>query len=351
MDYGIERYRAAHPDRTDAQPLARVVAQHKGLYRVAAEAWEGLAEISGSLRRQTQTLSLYPAVGDYVTVTLPKGEGTAVIHEVLPRFSAFERKAVGLAGQSQVVAANVDVVFLCMSLNQNYNLNRLERYLTVGWNSGATPVCLLTKADLCPDTEAKRREAQGAAGCAEVLFTSAFDEETRRKLFDYITPGTTASFIGSSGAGKSTLINLLLGREVQLTAGVGWQDHGRHTTTARELLPLPNGGMVVDTPGMRELGVEAVDLSRSFADIDALAAQCRFSDCTHTAEPGCAVQRALADGTLAQRRYDHYLKLKKEAAYDGLNYRELETVKLNDMFKDVGGMKGMRKFNRQNGKR
>jgi ribosome biogenesis GTPase len=184
-----------------------------------------------------------------------------------------------------------------------------------------------------------------------VVATSSLDQISCDKLKPWLRPGMTTSFIGSSGVGKSTLINRLMGEELLTTSEIGQDDKGRHTTTRRELFVLPEGGIVIDTPGMRELGAESVDLSKSFSDIDRLVAQCRFSDCTHTKEPGCAVRQALEEGTLDERRFQSYQKLKREARYDGLNFKEIETQKLNTLFEEVGGMKKARKFIRENNKR
>jgi ribosome biogenesis GTPase len=323
------------------------------LYKIAAEAGECLAEVSGKFRYEAARLSEYPAVGDFVMADREEDSaGHAIIHKVLARSSVFERAAVGEAHQTQVVAANIDTVFVCMSLNNDYNLNRLERYLSVAWNSGAVPVVVLTKADLCEDLPARLSEISAVAPGTEVVATSSLDQTACDKLLPWLKPGSTASFIGSSGVGKSTLINRLMGEELLSTSEIREDDdRGRHTTTRRELLILPQGGIVIDTPGMRELGAEAVDLSRSFADIDALAQSCRFRDCTHSAEPGCAVRQALETGALDARRLQSYLKLKREASYDGLSFKEIETQKLNGMFAQAGGMKKARKYIRQNDKR
>ncbi len=332
--------------------LARVTSQHKSLYRVITDSGETLAEISGKFRHEATALSHYPAVGDFVMLGLPEDTaGHAVIHRVLRRKSAFTRKAVGLEEQTQIVAANIDIAFICMSLNNDYNMSRLERYLSVAWNSRALPVIILTKADLCPNLSDFLDAITAVAPGVDVVPTSADDQASYGGLLAYLKPGVTASFIGSSGVGKSTLINLLAGKEVLRTARAGQDDKGRHTTTHRELLLLPQGGIVIDTPGMRELGVASPDLSRSFADIESLMEQCRFNDCTHGAEPGCAVKQALETGALDERRWANYRKLQREARYQGLSSRQLETEKLNGMFGTVGGMKKARAFIRKNDKR
>ncbi len=351
QDYGDCTRFAAHAAQYPDEQLARVIAQHKGLYHIATETGEFPAQVSGRFRHETELIAAYPAVGDYVTASMGAQDTQAVIHRVLPRKSVFLRTSAGTNAQPQVVAANVDVVFLAMSLNQNFNLRRLERYLSIAWDSGATPVILLTKSDLCCDLPARIAEVNSVKAFADVLVTSAFDETTREKVLSYIKPGMTASLIGSSGIGKSTLINLLTGEATLATAEIGRLDKGRHTTTSREMLVLPNGGVVIDTPGMREIGVESADLSRTFHDIAELEQQCRFSDCTHVSEPGCAVRRAIEAGELDANRLANYVKIKREARYDGLSSRKLASEKANEMFKDVGGMKRVRKYVRETDKR
>ena len=332
--------------------LARVVAQYKDLYRLVTESGEGLGEISGKLRHEAEYLAQYPAVGDFVMVDREDMQsGNAVIHKVLRRKSVFGRSAVGFKDEMQVVAANVDVLFICMALNSDYNLSRLERYLSVAWDSGALPVVVLTKSDLCADLPGVLLEISSVAIGVSVVALSAFEENSYAKLFAYLQPGVTAAFIGSSGVGKSTLVNLLAGEEILNTSGIRKDGKGRHTTTHRELFVLPQGGIVIDTPGMREFGVESVDLSRSFSDVDDLVTRCRFNDCTHVSEPGCAVLAALADGSLDVRRFDSYRKLQKEAAYDCLSAKQIETEKLNSMFASVGGMKKARDFIKLKSKR
>ena len=350
-DYGENARFAAEAAQYPDWELARVIGQHKGLYRVATARGECPANVSGRLRYETERLLQYPAVGDYAMVSEAGADERAVIHRVLSRKSVFTRTAVGVTGEEQVVAANIDIVFLAMSLNQNFNLNRLERYLSIAYDSGAKPVVLLTKSDLCDDLPARLSEVEGVAAFTDVVVTFAFDGEACARLLSYVGPGVTASLIGSSGVGKSTLINRLMGEEALATADIGYLDKGRHTTTSRELLILPNGGIVIDTPGMRELGVERADLSRSFADIEALTRQCRFADCTHTSEPGCAVRRAVAEGALDERRLANYEKIRREARYDGLTARARDSAKADEMFKEVGGMKNVRKYIRQNDKR
>lgn len=325
--------------------LARVISQYKGMYKIAIEEKECFAEISGKFRYEVSQLSEYPAVGDFVMISTEKdSDGNALIHKVLTRKSSFERTAVGMKNQTQVIATNIDIVFICMSLNNNYNLSRLERYISIAWDSGATPVIILTKADLCDDIGEILAEINTVAIGIDIIITSAFDNETIDKVRGYLNKGITTTFIGSSGVGKSTLINKLFGNDDIATSSIGKSDKGRHTTTGREMLVLPDGGIVIDTPGMREIGVESADLNKSFSDIEELALQCKFSDCTHTNEPGCAVLKALETGELDERRLSNYIKIKKEAKYEGLSSRQIETEKLNSMFSEFGGMKKIKQF-------
>jgi ribosome biogenesis GTPase len=296
--------------------LCRVILQEKGLYRVISRMGTHLARISGKFQYEVKFVSDYPAVGDYIMADL-KDADTAVVHTVLPRKSVFLRKAAGSGNTEQVVAANVDTVFLCMALNHDFNLRRLERYLSVAWDSGATPVVLLTKADLCHDLQKKLALVEGAAVGVDIITVSAMEDNGCQAITPYLIRGNTLAFVGSSGVGKSTLINALLGEERQKTNGLRSDDKGRHTTTHRELIILPGGVMVIDTPGMRELGMwdAGGGLSSAFADIEALAEGCRFRDCTHQIEPGCAIRAALERGELSEARLLSYRKLRAENSY------------------------------------
>lgn len=332
--------------------VGRVISQYKDLYKVITENGELTAEICGKFRFTIKTLSDYPAVGDFVMLDRNSDSGgNAIVHQVLTRKSAFIRKAAGTSNNEQIVAANIDTVFICMSLNNDFNLRRLERYLGVAWDSRAIPVIVLTKADLCDNLSQKMAEITGTACGVDVLITSSISEDGYLAVHKYIAGGKTIAFIGSSGVGKSTLINRLIGKNALETQGIRNDDKGRHTTTRRELIVLPGGGIVIDTPGMRELGTQNADLSKTFADIDELSTKCKFHDCTHTTEPNCAVQKAINDGLLAVDRLLSYVKLQKETKYEGLNAKQIETEKFTAMFKEVGGMKNARKLSKEKNKK
>lgn len=316
---------------------ARVISQEKGLYRISDGTAVKQASVSGKYRYEALTVSDYPAVGDYVLAQWPEGDDPAVIRSLFPRKSCFIRRAAGSARQEQVVAANIDTVLICMSLNQNFNLRRLERYLSVTYDSGAAPVVVLTKADLCPDVDGMIAQVQGAAPGVEILAISSLSGDYEAVL-PYIAPGKTVAFLGSSGVGKSTLINKLTGSDSMATGAIGTDDKGRHTTTHRELLALPNGAFLIDTPGMRELGMwdsgEGIDAA--FRDLEELSRTCKFSNCTHTTEPGCAIQAALADGTLDAARWHSFRKLKAEnkSAADNSKYLEAKREKFKEIAKN-----------------
>ena len=315
--YGFsEEFSNEIPKDNPLEP-ARVLSQEKGFYRVVTDKGEKLAELSGKFRFQTALSSEYPAVGDFVLVNWNESGDSAIIESLLPRKSAFIRKAAGEPQQEQVVAANIDTVFLCMALNNDFNLRRLERYISIAWDSDAMPVVVLTKSDLCDDLENRLSGVSSIAFGIDILVTTSTEENGYRELLPFISEEKTIAFIGSSGVGKSTLINRLLGKEHLKTNGLRNDDKGRHTTTRRELFPLPSGGMVIDTPGMREFGMWDNDtgIEKTFADIEKLAAQCKFRNCTHTNEPGCAIQKALTTGELQTDRWQSYQKLKAENDY------------------------------------
>ena len=316
--YGLSEAVEKSAERFADLTVSRVLSQEKGIYRLVSSQGEKWGEISGRFHYDVQAKSEYPAVGDFVMVDWNKSGGNAVIRHVLPRKSCFIRKAAGVKNEEQVVAANIDTVFLCMSLNNDFNLRRLERYVSIAWNSGAVPVVVLTKADLCSNLEHKLFEVSSVAEGVDVLVTNTINQDGYEEIYPYLTEGKTIAFIGSSGVGKSTLINCLLGEKHLDTNGLRNDDKGRHTTTHRELILLPSGGMVIDTPGMRELGMwdAANGIDQTFADIEMLAQKCRFRDCTHSGnETGCAVQEAVECGELSIDRFRSWQKLMNENRY------------------------------------
>jgi len=293
---------------------ARVVARHKNIFQVLTEKGEFNADITGRLKHK----KAFPAVGDWVTTQVSENDGPAIIQEILPRKSKFSRKEAGDVTLEQVVAANIDVVFLMTSLNQDLNLRRLERYLTVIWNSGAQPVILLSKSDLESDIEKKQAEVEEIAPGVDILVLSALTGEGLDKIYGYLKPGRTIAVVGSSGVGKSTLINSLAGKEIMDVQEIREHDgRGRHTTTHSRLFFLPRGGMLIDTPGLRELqiweGEEGIGIT--FSDIEELAAKCRFNDCAHETEPGCGVKKGIEEGVISEERLKSYRKLKRELAF------------------------------------
>jgi len=306
------------PFKNEGYGVGRVALEHKGGYRLYTESGEIPAEITGRVRFEATGRAGFPAVGDWVAITIQPTEAKASIHAILPRKSKFSRKIAGNVTDEQLVATNIDTVFLIQSLDKNYNLRRLERYLVLALESGAAPVIILSKADLCESVEERRLEVESIAPGVPVHAISTKLSEGLEQLNAYLGVGRTIAFLGMSGVGKSTLINRLVGRDVQKVREVrAHDDRGMHTTRHRELVILPSGGLLVDTPGMRELQLWDVGegLSDSFSDVETLAAQCRFSNCTHTQEPHCAVKEAVESGSLDAKRLENYLKMGKELEY------------------------------------
>lgn len=296
----------------------RIVLEHTHIYRVITATGEMLARVSGRLRHRAAARTDFPAVGDWVAIEPPADGGDARIHAVLPRRSRFSRRAAGNPTEEQIVAANIDTVFLVAGLDGDFNPRRIERYLLVARESGASPVVVLNKADLVPDPESHARDIRASTPGVQVHIVSCRQPDTLDALRQYLGVGQTGALLGSSGVGKSTIVNRLIGQDLLRTRDVRRSDSkGRHTSTTRQLVPLPGSGVLIDTPGMREIQLwdVAEPVGGAFADIDALSAGCRFRDCCHRHEPGCAVRAAVGTGDLSALRLESFHKLLDEQAH------------------------------------
>jgi ribosome biogenesis GTPase len=316
-DEGRQRDYAEWAGAADVQP-GRVLIEFNYICRVCCASGEIDAVRAGRLSHRATSRADLPAVGDWVVIRKSPSQDRGAIIAVLPRRSAFSRRMAGQVTDEQIVAANVDVVFIVMGLDEDYSLRRLERYLLMARESGASPVALLTKPDMSPDREARVQDATARASGVPVHVVNPRSGEGVEQVAAYLSAGRTGALLGSSGVGKSTIINRLVGRDVQRTRDVRLSDSkGRHTTTHRELVMLPGGGCLIDTPGMRELQLWDADeaVGETFDDIESLAADCHFSDCRHRNEPRCAVKQAVAEGRLSQARLESYLTLRSELAY------------------------------------
>jgi ribosome biogenesis GTPase len=293
----------------------RIVAEHKEVYQYLAEGAEGTARVSGKLRHDARERADFPAVGDWAVLSRPGADGPAVIHAVLPRQNRFSRKAAGQTTTEQIIAANLDVLLLVTSLDNDLNPRRIERYLAAASLPDCTFVLVLNKSDLCDQPEQAVDRLRADLAGVPVHAVSARTGDGLDALASYLGTGQTVGLVGSSGVGKSSLVNRLLGEDRQAVQAVrAWDDRGRHTTTHREMIHLPHGGLLIDNPGMRELQLwdAAADLDSPFADVAELAGRCRYSDCRHQQEPGCAVRQAVEEGLLDPGRLASFHKLQRE---------------------------------------
>jgi len=308
----------------DEEVPARIAGEHRHGYTVWTPAGEAFARLSGRLTRDLDE-EARPGVGDWVVLrSVPTPGNTAIIDRVLARRTVFTRGAAGGEARRQVIAANVDIVFIVCGLDSDYNVHRIQRYVARVRASGAGPVVILNKTDTCANTPDRVVEVQRAAPGVPVLTTSAAQRSGLDRVTAHLSPGTTAAFVGSSGAGKSTLINALLGEEKLRTGGLRAGDgRGRHTTTERQMVEFPSSGLLIDTPGMRELALfDEEGIGAVFSEIEEFAQRCRFHDCSHQSEPGCAVRRAVEDGELPGDRLEHYLEMTAEARAFELRHDE-----------------------------
>lgn len=295
----------------------RVVRENRGRYIVSSGEYEAVAQLSGAYRIQSPDWRQIPTVGDWVCIDYRPSESVQIIHSLIPRKTLIERQVAGAESKSQLIAANIDTLFLMSGLDADLNFNRIQRYLTMAGNSGAQPVIVLNKSDLCRDLRKVFQAVESVAPNVPIHSISAIAERGLECIRPFVLTGQTVALLGSSGVGKSTLVNALLGEAKLLTqSNRHTGGRGRHTTTWRELIPLPCGGMLVDLPGMRELQLtgEEEGLKRAFEDIESIARQCRFRDCRHEGEPDCAIEAAMESGVIDPSRYTQFLKLKHETA-------------------------------------
>jgi ribosome biogenesis GTPase / thiamine phosphate phosphatase len=323
---GFDAWFAAHaPAGEDGWAFARVCAVDRGSWRVRGEAGEVPAELCGRLGHLTQRAADLPCVGDWVTVQHYDRDTAAIIHQLLPRKTFLRRRAAGESAEQQLIAANIDTAFIVQSAHFDFNPNRLERYLVMAADGGVVPIVLLTKTDLLTPEELQLRlHIVAALTTAQVIALSSVNGTGYDELRLALVPGKTHCLLGSSGVGKTTIVNRLLGRDAFATRTVSGTGEGTHTTTRRQLIVMESGALLVDTPGMRELGVFGAQIAveQGFEELSVLANSCRYADCTHQHEPGCAVRDAIMHGDLREERYANYTKLKKEAAFNEMSSLE-----------------------------
>jgi ribosome biogenesis GTPase len=323
-------------DRGDLR-IVRVVEQQRGLYALDGE-FEGPGEVSGHLRHEALATADLPVVGDWVLAAAITGSDRALIQARLERRSSISRKAAGRTVSEQVIAANVDRLFVVTAFAGDLNPRRVERYLTAVWEGGAVPVVVVNKSDLAKDAASATARLRERLPFVDIVAVCALSDDGLAPLQPYLRAASTVALIGSSGVGKSTILNRLVGNQLQKIAPVSDADgRGRHTTTARHLIVLPGGGLLIDTPGMRELqpwaDTQAVDAA--FEDIAEIAAACRFGDCTHTTEPGCAVLAGAADGTISADRLENYRKLLRELAFEERKHDKAASANVKRRWKQI----------------
>mgnify|MGYP004618983869 FL=1 len=338
-DYGLKENILEKNDKNKI--IARIIATHKDRYEIVCNNGNGFAKIKRGCYYDNPN-SIYPTTGDFVLIEWNKF-GDSMIYETLKRESSFSRTAASsdrnreLHNQhEQLVAANFDYVFIMQSLNNNFNINRIERYLSLAWESGGIPVIILTKSDLVQNVQDYIDKVQRIAFWVDVYAISCINKNGIEDIKKYFSKGNTIVFLGSSGVGKSTLVNTLYGEDVMRTSEIREEDsRGRHTTTSRNLIMLPNGAMIIDTPGMRELGMWNAEngINKTFSDIELLSQMCKYSNCTHTNEPGCKILQAIENEELSKERFEQYLKLQKESQYNSDSEQYLKSKK--EKFKEI----------------
>lgn len=338
-DYGLKENLIKNVD--ESKMIARIIATHKDRYEIVCDKGHGFAKIKRGCYYDNPN-SIYPTTGDFVIIEW-NPSGDSMICETLKRESSLSRTASSsdrnheLHNQhEQLVVANFDYVFIMQSLNNNFNLHRLERYLSLSWESGAIPIIILTKSDLVENIQDYIAQVESIAFGVDIYAVSCITGYGLDSIKKYFSKGNTIVFLGSSGVGKSTLVNTLYGDNVMKTSDIREEDsRGRHTTTSRNLIMLPNGAMIIDTPGMRELGMWNAEngINKTFQDIEQYIGMCKFSDCTHTNEPGCKILEAIINGEIAQERFEQYLKLQKESRYNTDSNQYLQEKK--NKFKEI----------------